>query len=475
MSSAEMTKHIVDIKKKHDLRGGAIHQVISGRKEIERLRGVIPESNFKAITEEYENPDVKGVHLPYSHVIILFSERIDAYAEGVEIWSHEQAHEFFDTLPKEDQERFGKMCLDWLRFNNQNAYQKVIDKYNHDDRHTEACAYLISEVVKEYVLDIFMGADFGGNIEIAKFADAYRKFLKDERQERRETQGDRFRQSEIHKTDIELGGRDNQGREIEPKERRAEQNGGLRNGITPDSNKSVTIDLPLATRRKVKSVMGRDYDSHNIDANGMVHAKKNHGVGGKKIDGKSIPLRDDDFKLAPYIMIAPDEVERGSMGADGRESIRFKKRLSNGVVLVVEKEQKNSPDDMDTINMWANKSSRVADARFSERPLHSTSKPVNNTQGANSLKSNTVTVITSFDAAKIRKDAETAIKKMKKSRPTVVSNSSAPPPVRHTVSLIKGRYTLTRRLRVPTRLYMSTPICGVRLSDRGTRNCGAKL
>ena len=179
-------------------------------------------------------------------------------------------------------------------------------------------------------------------------------------------------------------------------------------------NKSVTIDLPLYTRRKVKSVMGRDYDSHNIDANGMVHAKKNHGVGGKKIDEKSIPLRDDDFKLAPYIMIAPDKVERGSMGADGRESIRFIKRLSNGVVLVVEKEQKNSPDDMDTINMWANKSSRVADARFSERPLHSTSKPANNTQGANSLESNTVTVITSFDAAKIRKDAETAIKKDEK-------------------------------------------------------------
>ena len=48
---------------------------------------------------------------------------------------------------------------------------------------------------------------------------------------------------------------------------------------------------------------------------------------------------------------------------------------------------------MDTITMWATLSSRGADARSNERPLHTTSE----------------TVISSFDAAKIRRDAERAI------------------------------------------------------------------
>lgn len=34
--------------------------------------------------------------------------------------------------------------------------------------------------------------------------------------------------------------------------------------------------------------------------------------------------------------------------------------LSNGYVVVVEKEEKNSPDDMGTINIWAEKSSSEA-------------------------------------------------------------------------------------------------------------------
>ena len=175
------------------------------------------------------------------------------------------------------------------------------------------------------------------------------------------------------------------------------------------NDQRVEIELPLSTQRKVRRAMGRDFDTHNIYANGIIHSKNNHGVGGMKIDQNSIPLRDEDFKLAPYIMTAPDNVIPGSASSDGRESIRFEKRLQNGVVLVVEKEQKNSPDDMDTITMWATLSSRGADARSNERPLHTTSKPANVTNGTEAARANAVTVISSFDAAKIRRDAEIAI------------------------------------------------------------------
>ena len=37
--------------------------------------------------------------------------------------------------------------------------------------------------------------------------------------------------------------------------------------------------------------------------------------------------------------------------------------------LIVEKEQKYSPNDLESITMWADLSSQVADARSSERPL----------------------------------------------------------------------------------------------------------
>lgn len=93
-------------------------------------------------------------------------------------------------------------------------------------------------------------------------------------------------------------------------------------------------------------------------------------------------------------MVAPDRVEKGSTDASGRESIRFIKNLSNGVVVVVEKEYKNSPDDMETINIWADLSSNVLDAR-QRRPLSTTSETV---------------IISSDSVAKIRKDAEEAIR-----------------------------------------------------------------
>ena len=171
----------------------------------------------------------------------------------------------------------------------------------------------------------------------------------------------------------------------------------------------IEVQIPLETRRKIRKAMGRDFDSHNIYANGIIHSKTNHGIDGEKLGSDSIPLSDEDFKLAPHIMVAPDRVVPGSMGTDGRESIRFEKDLSNGIVLVVEKEQKNSPNDMDTITMWATVSSLGADARYM-RPLHNTSQPVDVANGADAPEvANTRTVIQSFDIAKIRKDSEEAI------------------------------------------------------------------
>lgn len=154
-----------------------------------------------------------------------------------------------------------------------------------------------------------------------------------------------------------------------------------------------TIDLPESTQRKIKEAMGRDFDSHNITANGIAHALKNHGVGGYKLNERSIPLREEDMELIPYIMTAPDDVKKASTDVSGRESVRFYKNLSNGYVVVVEKEYKNSPDDMETITMWAELSSGATNARQNAVP-----------------DTHVLNAIPSTDSAKIRKDAEDAIR-----------------------------------------------------------------
>ena len=154
-------------------------------------------------------------------------------------------------------------------------------------------------------------------------------------------------------------------------------------------NDSFEIPLPNRVLNKIRSVMGRDFDSHNITANGLAHALKNHGEGGKKLSATSIPIRKEDMELVPYIMTAPDRVEKGST-KNNRESVRFIKNISNGYVVVIEKEFDNSADDLETINMWA----ELSDVSNATRTPDSTSE---------------TPTIGRSDVAKIRKDAEDAI------------------------------------------------------------------
>ncbi|MCI6495026.1 MAG: hypothetical protein MR997_05900 [Bacteroidales bacterium] len=178
----------------------------------------------------------------------------------------------------------------------------------------------------------------------------------------------------------------------------------ISNGVR---GKVFTIELPGAVLNMIRRAMGRDYNSHNITSNGIVHSMKNHGVDGRKPTPNSIPLRQEDFSLIPYIMTAPDRVEKASMDASGRESVRFYKNLSNGYVVVVEKEYKNSPDDMETITMWAEMSDKATNARRDAAP-----------------DTHVQNAILDIDATKIRKDAEDAIRNDEKIRQHKVYHGS---------------------------------------------------
>ena len=195
--------------------------------------------------------------------------------------------------------------------------------------------------------------------------------------------------------------------------------------------KRFTIELPESTGKLIRKALGRNVDSHLVTANNIAHAKMNHGVGGKKITEKSIALRDEDFELLPYIMTAPTRVEMGSMDASGRESVRFIKEISNGNVLVVEKEQKDSPDDMEAITMWAEKSpSNVADA-LSDK-------------GKSPAIDARDVIISTEDAAKIRKDAEDAIRNDAKLREHKVNLYYDP---RFGISPVRGGWTKAKILK----------------------------
>ena len=184
------------------------------------------------------------------------------------------------------------------------------------------------------------------------------------------------------------------------------------------AGKYFDIPLPEHVEKKVKQIT-KGVFNHHISANSLVHILRNHGLKGKKITENSIPLRDEDLELIPYIMIAPDNVVPGNGSIDGRTSVRFEKRLSNGVVVVVEKEYKNSPQDMETITMWAETSSNVSDARTEVRPLNSTSKPAKT-----SIADARTVTISSDDVAKIHKDGELAMTKAHKNRYQVVYHGS---------------------------------------------------
>ena len=91
-------------------------------------------------------------------------------------------------------------------------------------------------------------------------------------------------------------------------------------------------------------------------------------------------------------MVAPDKIEIGSNDF-GRESIRFLKKISNGQIIVVEKESLNDKNVFENVNMWG----KLSDVVNAKNPnVH-----VRNV------------VISTSDVAKIIKDAETAIIKDK--------------------------------------------------------------
>lgn len=173
----------------------------------------------------------------------------------------------------------------------------------------------------------------------------------------------------------------------------------IRKKLKLASSGQTPIQVTEWVHKKTENILGHRIMEHLIDVSGLNHAYNNHGVGGKKLTPNDIPLTKQDIELAPYILMNPDKIERGTPNS-GRESIIYEKTLSNGRIIYIEAEEGLDGQSLVSKNMWANIDPRklspfkVADARSEERPHVSTSD----------------NVILDDDRAKIIKDAETAIK-----------------------------------------------------------------
>lgn len=158
--------------------------------------------------------------------------------------------------------------------------------------------------------------------------------------------------------------------------------------------RQARIEIPTRANRLAEEAIGHPIKSHIVNVNALVHIKNRHGENGTANDAASIPLKDSDIALMPYVMAAPTRVLKGSIAANGTESVRYEKELENGIVVVVEREGRFDTESMENITMWANKKS-ATNVTVGSKPSHSTSETI---------------VISEADAAKIRKDAEDAIK-----------------------------------------------------------------
>jgi hypothetical protein len=206
----------------------------------------------------------------------------------------------------------------------------------------------------------------------------------------------------------------------------------IRKHVTKARGGQKEIFVPQSVNRKTENILHHKVKKHLIDVGGLNHAYKNHGENGKKLGEGDIPLAKEDMELAPYILIAPDEILPGSESY-GRQSVRYVKHLSNGRIIYIEAEGNLDGDELVSKNMWANidphnrPTQKVVDAHSKSAPKLTSENVTlkedeSSSNGADAHSKTGMSpaidarnvIISTEDAAKIRKDAETAIENDRK-------------------------------------------------------------
>jgi hypothetical protein len=175
---SDVAKRINDVRKRHNLYGGAITQVIENREQLEQLKGKVSDFVYRKIEEAYDRKGVTGLHISGMNIVIVFSEKVENAEEGELTWWHEQTHNFWYSLAPNKRDIYGKACLNFLGSKYPDAYDIVTGNYWPSSWYNEACSFFIENIIKQYGADKFMTAKIVGDENICNFANEIRNHLK---------------------------------------------------------------------------------------------------------------------------------------------------------------------------------------------------------------------------------------------------------------------------------------------------------
>lgn len=82
-------------------------------------------------------------------MVVIFTGKIQP-DDGEIVWWHEQTHNVYSKLSKEEQELYGKACLEYLKENNTKLYNHILGDYPKEKWFNEACAYFVENAIDEY-------------------------------------------------------------------------------------------------------------------------------------------------------------------------------------------------------------------------------------------------------------------------------------------------------------------------------------
>ena len=175
---SEVVSRINDVRKRHNLYGGAVTQFIESREQLERLKGKVSDIAYNLIEEGYNKPGVTGVHVSGVGIVVVYGEKVKDAEEAEHTWWHEQTHNFWHSLPTDLQEKYGNVCFNILAKHFSDVYDDMTRIYWPSSWRNEACSFLVENIVKKYGADAFMNYDFAGNQNFINFANELRNYLR---------------------------------------------------------------------------------------------------------------------------------------------------------------------------------------------------------------------------------------------------------------------------------------------------------
>ena len=187
---SEEAREIYALPERYGLKGYADTACIRERDEIEQYQRYFPDDFIKGLYEEFDDPHSFGYHS--NGVVVVFTGKIKP-DDGEIVWWHEQTHNIYSKLSKEEQEVFGKACLEYLKENNTKLYNHIQSEYPKEKWLNEACAYFVGNAIDEYGAYAFLNFNLAGREDIVNFVTTFRNHIK-YGEGTRENRGNQLRQ-----------------------------------------------------------------------------------------------------------------------------------------------------------------------------------------------------------------------------------------------------------------------------------------